>query len=83
MQLEYEISNFIKYPITIYPSSIRIISSFIVPFAFASFFPASFFIRDVSILSTILLEVGIAIIAFYISYTVFCIGIKVYNSVGN
>ena len=83
LQLGYEISNFTKYPVTIYPSSIRIISSFIVPFAFASFFPASFFIRDVSILSTILLEVGIAIIVFYISYTVFCIGIKVYNSVGN
>jgi ABC-2 type transport system permease protein len=83
LQLGYEVSNFTKYPVTIYPSSIRVICSFIVPFAFASFFPASFFIRNVSVVSTIVLEIGIALIAFCISYIVFNKGIKVYNSVGN
>lgn len=83
LQLGYEISNFTKYPVTIYSKPIRIVSSFIVPFAFASFFPASFFIRDVSVFYTIMLEVIIAIVSFFIAYTVFNRGIRVYNSVGN
>lgn len=83
LQLGYELSNFTKYPITIYPSPIKVISSCIVPFAFASFFPASFFVRDVSIIHTIILEVIVAIIVFVIAHAVFNKGIKVYNSVGN
>lgn len=83
LQLGYEISNFTKYPVSIYPKPIQFVSSFIVPFAFASFYPASYFIRDMSLWTTIAAEVVISCIAWIISRSVFVKGMSVYNSVGN
>lgn len=83
LQLGYEVSNFTKYPVSIYPKPIRFICSFIIPFAFASFFPASFFVRNVSVFNTIFLEVIVAAVAFFIAYSVFKKGLKTYDSVGN
>lgn len=83
LQLSYEISNFTKYPISIYPTIIQFISSFVVPFAFASFYPATYFLRNTSVFKTIIAEVLVASVSLIIANTVFKKGIKVYKSAGN
>ena len=42
----YMFNDFAKYPISIYNSLLRWLISFIVPFAFTAYYPASYFLRD-------------------------------------
>lgn len=83
LQLGYEMSGFAKYPISIYSKPIQIFCSIIIPFAFAAFYPASYFITNKDILTTVVLEVGVAVIVWLIAYNVFKLGVKAYKSVGN
>lgn len=66
----YMINDFAKYPTTIYNRAVRAIITFIVPFAFTAFFPASYFIAGGNpwfniggtiVMSVILMAVGIFI----------------------
>lgn len=81
--LAYNLSDFAKYPLNIYSGFIRVVLSYIIPFSFAAFIPASFFLNDVSIISTIGAGLLVAIIAFFIAYRYFVFGIKHYESAGN
>lgn len=83
LQLGYEVSDFAKYPISIYSKPIQIFISFIIPFAFVAFYPASYFITGKNVLITIGAEVGVAIIFWTISYSIFKRGVNAYKSVGN
>ncbi|MBQ3664851.1 MAG: ABC-2 family transporter protein [Lachnospiraceae bacterium] len=83
LQLGYEISNFTKYPTSIYPKGIQFVSAFIVPFAFASFYPAEYFVRNESFITTIIAEVCVALIAWVIAFSVFKKGVSVYKSAGS
>ena len=42
----YMFNDFAKYPISIYNSLLRWLISFIVPFAFTAYYPASYFLQD-------------------------------------
>ncbi|RDU22376.1 ABC transporter permease [Anaerosacchariphilus polymeriproducens] len=79
----YQIADFAKYPITIYSRVIRIIISWIVPFAFVAFYPSTFFLHNNTFLQTIGIECIIAVIFSIISYYIFIKGTKNYESVGN
>ena len=41
----YMFNDFAKYPISIYNSLLRWLISFIVPFAFTAYYPASYFLQ--------------------------------------
>lgn len=45
LQIFYQTSNFAKYPVTIYSTVVRNIVTYIIPFAFTAYFPASYFLR--------------------------------------
>ncbi|HHW58538.1 MAG TPA: hypothetical protein GXX15_13070 [Clostridia bacterium] len=76
------LSEFAKYPITIYHKAIQILITWIVPFAFTSFYPA-LYLLDKKIYKTFaLLSPLVAIIAFVIAYTFWNIGLKKYQSAG-
>lgn len=83
LQLAYETADFAKYPISIYSKPIRVILTYIIPFAFVAFFPASFFLTGKNVLTTIGAEVLIAGVVWIIAYSVFRKGLTVYESAGN
>jgi ABC-2 type transport system permease protein len=81
--LVHNIGEYAKYPITIYPKAIQFVVTFLVPYAFVSFFPAS-----------LLLDKGLGaklmwfvpIVSFYsvsLSIKLFRKGLTLYESVGN
>lgn len=66
----YMINDFAKYPTTIYNRAVRAVVTYIVPFAFTAFFPASYFIAGGNpwyniggtvVMSVVLMAVGIFI----------------------
>ena len=83
LQLVYESSDFAKYPISIYDKRIRFLLSYVFPFAFVAFFPASYFLGEAKLLTTVGIEVLISVIAFKIAYATFNKGLTVYESAGN
>ncbi|HEX3077118.1 MAG TPA: ABC-2 family transporter protein [Lachnospiraceae bacterium] len=83
LQAAYEMSDFAKYPVTIYSKPIQGILSVILPFAFVAFFPASYFLTGISLAKTIGLEVVISFITWIIAYATFNRGLRIYESAGN
>lgn len=87
--LAYMMSDFAKYPIEIYAKVIRFIITWIIPFAFVAYLPASYFLGVGNILCAqasgmmVGIEVLIAIIFCIIAYSFFMIGTRCYESSGN
>jgi ABC-2 type transport system permease protein len=74
--------EFVYYPIAIYPKAIGFILTWIIPFAFTSFYPADFFLHkgdmDLSFLTPV-----IAVILWIIALRVWNWGLKNYTSTGS
>lgn len=89
LQVAYEMADFAKYPTEIYAKFIRFIITWIIPFAFVAYLPASYFLGVKGILvsgggvGVIGIECIIAIVFFTVAYAVFNRGTKVYESAGN
>lgn len=83
LQVAYEMADFAKYPVEIYSKPIQFILTFVVPFAFVAYFPASYFLIQKSALTTVGIECLIAVILSILAYSVFKIGISKYESAGN
>lgn len=81
--VNYVLNDFSKYPISIYGKPIRIILTFIIPFAFTAFFPAGYFVGKVDMLTAFGGTFLAAGISFFIAYTTWCMGIRIYESAGN
>jgi len=79
----YNISDFAKYPITIFPTMIQTFITYIVPFAFVSFFPASVLLNQANGLS-ILLQSSIALVIIgSLAWFVWNLGLNGYESSGH
>ena len=82
-------ADFAKYPSEIYAKPIRFIITWIVPFAFVAYLPASYFLGvggffgSGSNLGVIGIEWVIAIVFCSVAYLVFQKGIRIYESAGN
>lgn len=83
LNIVYMFSDFTKYPTSIYGKGIRAVLSFIIPFAFTAFIPASYFLNKGEFVMGIVLTCVIAVVGAIISYSVWKIGIKSYESAGN
>lgn len=83
LQVAYEMSDFAKYPTEIYAKGIRFLITWVVPFAFVAYLPASFFLKSDTSGVVIGIECGIAVIFWCIAYVVFDRGTHVYESAGN
>ncbi|MDE7062365.1 MAG: ABC transporter permease, partial [Lachnospiraceae bacterium] len=80
----YQLADFAKYPTEIYAKGVRFIITWIIPFGFVAYLPASYFLKpDVSALGTIGVECLLAAVFFAVAYLVFVWGTKVYESAGN
>ncbi|MBE6052507.1 MAG: multidrug ABC transporter permease [Clostridium sartagoforme] len=83
MFMSYQISTFAKYPISIYPSVIKFILTFMIPFAFTGYYPGVYFIGKGDILTGVLLPFIVSLVAIVVSYRIWLKGISVYESAGS
>jgi ABC-2 type transport system permease protein len=73
---------FAHYPITIYPRAIRIALTWLIPYAFASFYPASYLLgRDVGPL--VWISPLVAVVLLVIGYRLWLAGLRRYDSTGS
>lgn len=80
----YQLADFAKYPTGIYVKGVRFLITWIIPFAFVAYLPASYFlVPGVSSISTIGVECILAVVFFAIAYAVFTAGTRAYESAGN
>lgn len=80
----YQMADFAKYPTEIYAKGIRFIITWVIPFAFVAYLPASYFLKQgVSAVATVGVECLIAVVFFAVAYAVFTFGTRAYESAGN
>lgn len=89
LQVAYEMADFAKYPTEIYAKGIRFIITWIIPFAFVAYLPASYFLGVAgffgsgSNVGVIGIECLIAVLFWLIAYGLFNKGLRIYESAGN
>lgn len=83
LQVAYEMSNFAKYPTEIYGRAVQFIITWVIPFAFVAYLPASYFLMGRGALETIGVECVIAAVFWLIAYAFFNYGTTRYESAGN
>ena len=81
--MAYQISNFAKYPMSIYSNAIKGVLTFIIPFAFTGYYPGAYFLGKESIFNGVILTFLVAVIGTFIAYIVWLAGIKNYESSGS
>ncbi|MDD6645272.1 MAG: ABC-2 family transporter protein [Oscillospiraceae bacterium] len=79
----YMSSDFSKYPVTIYNNFIKVVITYIIPFAFTAYYPASYFLRGENGLFCVLGTILVSSLLFVISILVWNRGIKKYESAGS
>lgn len=82
-QVFYMMSDFAKYPTKIYNNVIRNLITYVVPFAFTAFYPASYFLTKQDPFFNIGLPIIISSVMFCISILIWNRGIKAYESAGS
>jgi len=81
-QMVFTMNEFAKYPLSIYHNSIRILLTWIIPYGFVSFYPASYLLgRDVGTLVWISPIIAGALI--FIAYRFWLFGLRHYSSTGS
>ena len=82
LQFAYELADFAKYPTDIYAKGIRFVITWVIPFAFVAYLPASYFL-GVRSGAVIVVECLIALVFWLAAYGLFCAGLRRYESAGN
>ena len=82
VQVAYEMAEFAKYPTEIYHKGIQFVITWVIPFAFVAYLPASFFLGKTGA-GVIAIECVIALLFWGIAYGTFNYGLKFYESAGN
>lgn len=82
LQVAYEMAEFAKYPSEIYHKGIQFIITWVIPFAFVAYLPASYFLGKGNA-AVVGIECAIAIVFWSVAYGVFNYGLKFYESAGN
>jgi len=81
-QMVFTMNEFAKYPLSIYHNSIRILLTWIIPYGFVSFYPASYLLgRDVGTL--VWFSPIIAGVLIFIAYRFWLFGLRHYSSTGS
>jgi ABC-2 type transport system permease protein len=83
IRVVFETHEFAKFPLAIYPKAIGILLTWLIPYGFASFYPAEYLLgRDIS---PILAWAGPFVAAgfFFIAYRVWLFGLRHYSGTGS
>ncbi len=82
MRMVFDFHLFAQYPLSIYPRAISILLTWLIPYGFASFFPASLLLgRDLGWLAW--LAPLVAILLLWVGYQFWRAGLKHYSSTGS
>lgn len=79
----FNLSEFSKYPISIYNKGIRIILTWIIPYGFTAFYPAAFFIDHSGFYYVAIWTPVVAIVSCIIAYLFWLKGLRAFTSTGN
>ena len=85
LQLEQE---FTRYPVSIYSRGVRLLLTFVVPFAFMNYFPAAYFLRKPDAAFSLPPQVGllspvIGVAFVLVAYAFWRVGLNRYQGVGH
>jgi viologen exporter family transport system permease protein len=78
----YNIIRFSRYPVTIFNPMIRMILTFVLPFAWVAFYPATWFIGTGEFHRIAMLTPLVGIATFGLAYLIWSRGVKRYASTG-
>jgi ABC-2 type transport system permease protein len=82
MRLVFDNHMFVQYPLSIYPRAVRIWLTWLIPYGFASFYPASYLTgRDVSFLVWLGPLFGVGLM--FLAYRTWLFGLGHYSSTGS
>ena len=79
----YMVNDFAKYPVTIYNNFVKIVITYMIPFAFTAFYPANYILTGENPLFNIGFTVVISIVIMTIGVCIWNKGIKAYESAGS
>ena len=83
MPMVYNISNYGRYPTDIYKGVVRFILTWVLPFAFVGFYPATVLMKRQEYYSYGLLTPVVGLVFWTFSYIVWTKGIKRYSGTGS
>jgi ABC-2 type transport system permease protein len=83
MVIFYDIADFTKQPLSIYPKTFQLVLRNVIPFAFTSYFPSAYLLGLYDPLTITIQAVGVALIRMFIAYRFWKFCLKIYESAGN
>ena len=83
LYMTYQLSTFTKYPLSIYPKAIKLMLTFIIPFAFTGYYPGAYFLGRESFFNGIVMTHVISVVSIFIAYFIWTQGLKKYESAGS
>ncbi len=83
MPMVYNLSNYGRYPMTIYRGPVRFILTWILPFAFVGFYPSTVLLHRYEYIGHALLTPLVGVICFTVAYRVWTAGIRRYRGTGS
>lgn len=79
----YNMIRFARYPITIFGSAVRFLLTFILPFAWVAFYPATWFLGSPEFSRLALLTPAVGLVVFGGAVLVWRTGVRNYSSTGS
>ena len=79
----YNVIRFSRYPVTIFNPLVRMLLTFVLPFAWVAFYPSAFFVGDEIFRRVSLLTPLVGFATFGLAYAVWRIGVRRYASTGS
>ena len=83
MPMVYNLSNYGRYPMTIYRGLTRFLLTWVLPFAFVGFYPATFIMHRFEFMNYAMMTPLVGIISFAAGYRVWNAGVKRYRGTGS
>ncbi|MDF2700171.1 MAG: multidrug transporter permease [Haloplasmataceae bacterium] len=83
MQITYNLNQFARYPVIIFPKFIRLLMTYIIPFAFVAYYPVLFIKGEESFISILGELLLITSLFMSMGVSLWNKGIKNYNSTGS
>ena len=82
IKIGYDIHKFSQYPLSIYGNGIKVILSFILPYAFTNYYPIAFLLGKVNVIYGIISPL-VCILFVIISICIWKLGLKKYEGCGS
>lgn len=78
----FNLSDFAKYPLTIYNKGIRLLLTWIIPYGFTAFYPSAYFIQHSGYQTIALWSPAVALVSCLIAYAFWKKGLQAFTSTG-